>query len=147
MLPQLRENLVFQRGEPVLGGEYLVFQILQLLGDVTLAVCQGLLANVVVGNLIHEGFGDFNIIAENPVIAHLQGADTGLFLFGGFNGGDGAAAALQNVPEAVCRGVGSLPDDAALPDGQGRIVHNGIFNPVGAVGHGIHGLLQAAQQG
>ena len=147
IFPQLGENLIFQGGEPVLGGEHLVFQLLQFLGDVAFAVGQGLLADVVFRHLVDKGLGYFNIISEHPVEAHLQGADAGFLPLRGLDGGDGAAAALHNVPQTVGFLAGALADDAALPDGQGRIVNQGVFNPVGAVRQGIDGLLQLPQQG
>ena len=142
MLPKPGEDLIFQGGEPVFGGKHLVFQLLQLLGDVTLAVSKGLLADVACGHLVDEGFGNFNIIAEDPVEAHLQGADTGFLPLAGLDGGNGAAAAFHNVPEAIGFGVRALADDAALPDGQGRLVHDGIFDFIGAVRQRVDGLGQ-----
>ena len=73
----------------------LVFQFLDFLGDITLAVGKGLLTDVVVGNLVHKGLGNFNIVAEYPVVADLQGADTGLFPFLGFQLQDHICAALH----------------------------------------------------
>ena len=147
VFPQLGENLVFQSGEPVLGGEHLVFQLLQLLGDVAFAVGQGLLADVVGGNLVHEGFGYLNIITKYPVEAHLQGADAGFLPLRGLDGRDGAGATLHDVPEPVGFRAGAPADDAALPDGQGRIVHQGVLDPVGAVRQSIHGLGKLHEHG
>ena len=147
MLPELGKDLVFQCRQPILGGEYLIFQLLQLLGDVALAVGKGLLADVVFRHLIHKGLGYLNIIAEYPVEAHLQGADAGFFPFGGFNGGDGAGAAFHNISQPVGFFAGALADDAALPDGQGGIVHNGLLDHAGAVIQRINGLFQLLQQG
>ena len=71
VLPKLGENLIFQRRQPVLGSQHLIFQFFQLLRDVPLTVCQGLLADVGVRHLIHKGLGDLNIVAEHPVKAHF----------------------------------------------------------------------------
>ena len=142
VLPEPGEDLIFQGGEPIFGGEHLVFQLLQLLGDVTLAVGKGLLADVACGHLVDEGFGNFNIIAEDPVKAYLQGADAGFLPLAGLDGGNGAAAALHNVPEAIGFGIRAFADDAALPDGQGRLVYDGIFNFIGAVRQRVDGLGQ-----
>ena len=81
VLPKLGENLVFQGGEPVFGGKHLIFQLLQLLGDVALAVGKGLLADIICGYLVDKGLGHLNIITEYPVEAHFQGADSGFFPF------------------------------------------------------------------
>ena len=146
VFPKLGEDLVFQRGEPVFGGKHLIFQLLQLLGDVALAVGKGLLADIICGHLVDKGLGHLNIITEYPVEAHLQGADAGFFPFRRLNGGNGAAAALHNVPQTVGFLAGALADDAALPDGQGRIVHQRVFNAVGAVRQGVDGRLQLLKQ-
>ena len=71
ILPQLGEQLVFQRHRPVGGGEDLMLQVLQLLGDVPLAVHQGLLADVGIRHLVLEGVGNLNIIAKNFIITDL----------------------------------------------------------------------------
>ena len=147
VFPKLGENLVFQSGEPVFGGKHLIFQLLQLLGDVALAVGKGLLADIICGYLVDKGLGHLNIITEYPVEAHFQGADAGFFPFRRLNGGDGAAAALHNVPQAVGFLAGAFADDAALPDGQGGIVHQGVFNAIGAVRQGVDGSLQLLEQG
>ncbi len=49
LVPDLTEELVLQGHNPVLGGEDGVLQFLQLLGDVALAVHQGLLPDVLRG--------------------------------------------------------------------------------------------------
>ena len=147
VLPKLGENLVFQGGEPVFGGKHLIFQLFQLLGDVALAVGKGLLADIIRGHLVDKGLGHLNIITEYPVEAHLQGADAGFFPLRRFDSGDGAAAALHNVPQTVGFLAGAFADDTALPDGQGRIVHQRVFNAVGAVRQGVDGRFQLFKQG
>ena len=147
VLSQSGEDLIFQGGQPLLGGEYLVFQILQLLGDVALAVGEGLLADVMLRHLVGQGFGHLDIVAEDPVVAHPQGADAGFLFFRGFDSQNGALATIHNVPQTVSLFVGTGTDDAALPNGQGRFVHNSIFDQVGTVIQRINGLFQLLQQG
>ena len=67
LLPKLGEELIFKGGQPVLCGKDLIFQLLQFLGDVALAVGKGLLADLVRRYLIHKGLGNFDIIAEDTV--------------------------------------------------------------------------------
>ena len=147
LLPQGGKDLIFQSRQPVLGGEHLVFQLFQLLGDVALAVCKGLLADVICRHLVHKGLGNLNIVAEHPVKAHFQGSDACLFPFTGLNGRNGAGAAVHNIPEPVCIGVGTLADDAALPDGERRVVHNGFFNLVRTIRQRVNGRSKLLQQG
>ena len=137
VLPELLEDLVFQGCQPVFGGENLGFQVFQLLGDVALAVGQGLLADVGGGHLVHKGFADFDIIAEDPVKAHLQGADAGFFPLTGLNGGNGAGAAIHDVPEPVSIRVRPPADHTPLPDGQRGLIDNGVFDPVRPAFHGV----------
>ena len=146
VFPEPGENLVFQCRQPVFRGEHLIFQLFQLLGDVAFAVGKGLLTDVGFRHLIHKGLGYFNIIAKYSVKAHFQGTDAGFLPLAGFNGGNGAAAALHNVPEPVGFGVRALADDAALPDSQGRVVHDGAFDQIGTVGEGVNSLFQFLQQ-
>ena len=54
LLPQHGEELVLQRRHPLRGGEDLVLQVLELLGDVPLRVGQGLLADVALRHLAPE---------------------------------------------------------------------------------------------
>ena len=117
------EQLVLQRGVPVLGGEHVVLQILQLLGDVALAVDQRLLADIVGGHLILEGIGYLDIIAEYLVVADLQGADAGLFLFLRLHLRQKALAAVEDAAQAIHLRVEAVPDHLALPDGERRLVH------------------------
>ena len=147
MLPELGENLVFQSGEPLFGGEHLLFQLFQFRCDVALAVGQSLLADVVHGYLVDKGLGNFNVVTENTVVADFQRADAGLLPLCGLNGQNGAGAALHNIPQAVCLLVSTGTDDAALPDSKGRLVHDGVFDQIGAVGEGINGLFQLGKEG
>ena len=53
--------------------------ILQLLGDVPLAIAKGLLADVAVRHLGEVGLGDLDVIAEYFVKADLEAFDAGGF--------------------------------------------------------------------
>ena len=122
LLPQLGEQLVFQRHHPVRGGEDGVLQILELLGDVPLAVHQGLLADVRIRHLVGKGLGYLDVVAEHLVVADLQRPDAGALLLLGLHLGDDALAALEDVTQAVYLLIIAVPDEAALPDGEGGLV-------------------------
>ena len=79
-VPQLPEQLVFQGGDPAPGGEDLVLQVLQLLGEEPLAVHQGLLADVVLRHQAVIALGHLDVVAEHLVIPHLQALDPGALL-------------------------------------------------------------------
>ena len=152
-LPEAGEQLVFQGSDSVLCREHCGLQLLQLLGDVPLTVGQSLLSDVMRRHLGLEGLGHLDVIAEDPVIAHLQGADAGLLPLLALYGGNGPGSAIHNVPQAVNLLIGPLPDEASLPDGKGRVGHDGLFNEAPEVLHlvqivpktGQHGALQPPQ--
>ena len=128
LLAQGGEQLIFQRHHPLGGRQDLMFQILQFLCDEPLAVYQGLLADVGFRHLLLKGIGDLNIVAEHLVIADFQGADAGFFLLLGLHLRHNALAAFQDVPQAVHFFIEAIPDDAAFPDGKGRLVTDGGGN-------------------
>lgn len=72
----IAEELIFKRHTLLAGAEHLRFHILELLGDITFAVCQRLLADIPVRHLVYVGFGNLYVIAENAVIADLQRLDS-----------------------------------------------------------------------
>ncbi len=126
--PQRGKKLIFQRGHPLGGGENLPLQVLQLLGDIPLAVCGGLLADVAFGDLVDHGLADLDVIAEHLVEANLQGPDAGFFLFTGLNVRKKALAPVHHAAKPVHLRVVSVPDKASLPDGKGRFVADGGGN-------------------
>ena len=126
LLPQGGEQVVLQGDHPVAGGEDGVLQVLQLLGDEPLAVGQGLLADVVGGDLVVVGAADLDVVAEDLVVAHLQALDAGLLPLPGLHLGDDPLAPRENLPEPVHLAVVAVPDEAPLPDGEGRVVHDGL---------------------
>ena len=126
LLPQGREQLVFQGHYPLGGGQDLMLQVLQLLGDVPLAVHQCLLADVGLRHLVLERVGHLDIVPKHLVVADFQRADAGGLLLLGLHLRDDALAAFQDVPQAVHFPVEAVPDEAALPDGERRLVADGI---------------------
>ena len=54
---------------------------------------------------------------------------------------------VEDLVEMVRLGVCSLPDNAALPDGQGRLIHNGGLNPLGTVLQRVNLSVQADKEG
>ena len=142
LLAELGEELILQGGGPVGGGEDGVLQFLQLLGDVALAVHQGLLADVVRRDLLPEGVGDLDVVAEDLVVPDFQGADAGLLLLPLLQLREEALAAGEDVPELVQLGVVAVPDEAPLPDGEGRLVAEGLGDAARHILQGVDGLPQ-----
>ena len=133
MQPQIGEQLVFQRRDAVVGGENVVLQILQFLGDVPLAADQRLLADIALRHLILKGVGHLDIVAEHLVVADLQGADAGPFLFGGLHADDHVLAAVEDAPQTIHLRVEALTDHLALADGKGRLIHQRLADEGGQI--------------
>ena len=149
LLPQPGEELVLQRHHPLRGGEDLALQVLELLGDVPLRVGQGLFADVALRHLTPEGVGHLDIVPEDLVVADFQGADAGLLLLPGLHLRHDALAAFENVPQAVHLFVETVPDESALPDGEGGLVADGLRQPPADVLQGVQlsGELREAAVG
>ena len=121
-IPQMAEQLILQRRHPALGGQNLVLQLLQLLGEKPLAVHQGLLADVILRHQAVVAFGHLDVIAEHLVIAHFEALDAGALLLPALQRGHHVRAVVDHVPEVVHLVVIALADEAALPDGEGQAV-------------------------
>ena len=145
LCPQRGEQVVFQCRVPVMGGEHLMLQILQLLGDIALAVHQRLLAYVVRRHLVLKGVAHLDIVPEHLVVPHLQGTDAGLFLLTGLQLRDKPLAAGEYPPQPVHLIVIALADHAALPDGERRLVYQHGGNAPADVLQRLQLLVQLSQ--
>ena len=93
-----------------------VFELLKLLRDVALAVCERLLAYVVLRGLVLKGVRDLEVIAENAVEADAQLRDACCSAFPRLQLGDKLLAVRHVVFHSVeCRVI-ARADDAALAD-------------------------------
>ena len=102
-----------------------MLQVLQLLGDVPLAVHQRLLADIGVRHLVLKGVGYLDVVPEHLVVADLQGPDARFLLLLGLDLRQDALAAVHDAAQAVHFLVVAVPDEAALPDGERRLVADG----------------------
>ena len=124
-----------------------MLHVLELLGDEPLAVHQGLLADIGVGHQVVIGLGDLDVIPEHLVVAHLQVLDAGLFPLRLFDGGHHGLAVGHDVPEVVHVAIVARFDEAALPDGEGRLLHQRPGNVLPQVLEVVDGLPQDREQG
>ncbi len=72
LLTNFREQLIFQLNNALLRLQHGVFILLELLGNIPLAVRKGLLADVMRRNMVGMLARYFNIVAEHAVVADLQ---------------------------------------------------------------------------
>ena len=86
------EEAALDFGDALVGGEDFAFVLLQLGRGEALGVDQRLLALEIGGREMQVGLGNFEIEAEDLVVANLQRADAGALAFAVFHGGDGLAA-------------------------------------------------------
>ena len=64
----LDKNIVFQCSQTLLRAEHRAFELFELFYDIPFAVCQRLLADVIVRHRAHIGLTDLDIIAKYTVI-------------------------------------------------------------------------------
>ena len=77
LLAHALEKFVLQLHAALLGAEDFAFHVFQLGRDVALAVRNGLLANVMLRNLVEIRLGDFDVITEDGIEPHLKRRDAG----------------------------------------------------------------------
>ena len=75
---QILVKLCLEDADPLLGTEDLLLILLQLRGDVSLAIDQGLLPDPVLRHLILMRIGHLNVVAKDVIEGNLQRWDPGL---------------------------------------------------------------------
>ena len=124
---KLAEDFGFEGAGAFVAAEDTAFHFLQFGGDKALRVGRGLLSRVVTGDRSEVGFGHFEVVAENGIVANLEGLDAGAFDFAVLQFGDPAASFGAGTAEFVEVRVVSRADHAAFPDGRRRFVDDGGF--------------------
>ena len=147
LVPHLGKDLVFQRRQPLLRAEHRAFERFELLCDIALAVCQRLLADIMLGDCVNIGLADLDIVAEYTVISDLELADTGLFALPLLNGSDLPLAARCQIAQGVDLRVVTGSDQAALAQQDRRIVNDRGLDQVVDVLQQIDVARDFSQQG
>ena len=148
---QLQKELVLQLLEAFFGAQYLGLVLLQVRGDVALAIGQGLLADVVRGHPAQIGLADLDIVPEDLVEADLERGDAGALALVGLQPGNPVFAAGADLPQAVHVGIVPVADQAAIRQRRRGIVDQGLTEQLDQVAHlgqarGAQLLQQAAAQ-
>ena len=146
-LANLVKELVFQLDGAVVRAKDAPLQLLELRRDVALAIGEGLLAYVLRGRLVLIGVGDLDVIAEHAVIADLQFRNPRAFALLGLDLRDDPLPIAHIALELVqLRAVAGF-DDAALPDGKRRVLHNGAVDQLQHIVERIQILVNARKHG
>ncbi len=121
----LPEDLLLQLQPALVRVEDQGLVLLQFRRDVALRVGEGLLADVLRGDLISVDVGDLQIVAEDFVVAHLEALDAQTLPLGALQ----VRHPLLGVAAAVNDGVQflavALPDDAGVGEGGRGLVCDG----------------------
>jgi len=123
----------------VLGREDLRLVPLQFVGDVAFGVLEGLLADVVVRDLLAVGVGDLDVVAEDLVEPHLQVRHAGAAGLFGLVAGQPALPVGADAAEAVQLGVEAAGDHATVAQDVGAV---GVDRPLDE----FRGCAQPAQR-
>ena len=146
LLADLLEQRVLQLADAVLGPQHLLLVVLQLFGDEALGIGQGLAADIVGRDSRQVALGDLDRVAEDPVVADLEGRDAGAGLFLGLQAGDEALALAADGAQFIQLGVVAGGDDASLAQGEGGGFDDAVLHQVTDICQRIDGGRQCPQQ-
>ncbi len=108
------EQLQLALGNPVVRAKHLVLVLLEGWCDEALPPGDRLLAGVVGGDIAQVRPGDFDVVAEHPVIANLEGADAGSGALALFHLRDAAFPGAADVAQVVELQIDAVADDAPI---------------------------------
>ena len=134
LLPHLGEEPIFHILNPIPGGEQIVFQFFQFLGEIPFVVHQGLFPDIIRRNIGLSGrFGHIDVIAEHFVVADFQFFDAGAFPLPLLHGQNVVCAMVPNVPKTVQLLAESGANHTTLPYAQRRLLADGFPNHPGHI--------------
>ena len=128
LLADLLEQRVLQLADALLGPQHLLLVILQLFGDEALGVGQGLAADVIGRDGRQIALGDLDRVAEDPVVADLEGRDAGAGLFLGLQAGDESLSFAADGAQFVQFGVVAGCDDAPFAQRKGGALDDAVVH-------------------
>ena len=132
--PQDAEQLVLPLGGA--GPELLDLALarLEIRGDEALLVGQGLAADPVLRHGARLGPAHGEEVAEGAVILELEGADAAGAALGGLQVGQPGVLVVELVAQIVQKWIHGVVDQAALGEGEGRGVEQGVAQLGGQLG-------------
>jgi len=124
LAPDIAEHFVLQRQQFLFCPEDCVLHVLELIGDIPLAIGQCLLADKMRRNLSQIGPCHVKIKSEDLVVADLETADAALLAFAGLQSHDPVLAVPGGGPELIDLFMKAIPDQVPVFDRQRRIWMN-----------------------
>ena len=140
------EELALDFVDAFVGGEDFAFVFFEFGRSETLGVDEGLLALVIGGSEMEIGFGNFNVVAEDLVVADFEGVDGGALALALFHGGDDLLGVQAEVAEFVEFGVIAGADDARLGGDSGRFVGDRFIEKIADVGEFVDLAVELVKQ-
>jgi len=122
--PDILEKGVLQLGNTVFRAEHLLFVLLQFRRYEPLGIGKGLAADIVGRDVGQIGFRHLDVVAEDLVIADLQGADAGAGLFLRLQPGDEPLPLAADTAQLIQFPVVAIGNHPAVPQDKGRILRN-----------------------
>ena len=123
-LAHLEVQLVLELFAALLRAEHFVLHLLQLIGDVTLGVGNGLFADVMRGHFVEMRFGNLDEIAKHIIETHLERRNAGVFNFALLQLCDPFLAFACAAAQFVQLRAKFFAEDAALTQSQWRFIDN-----------------------
>ena len=111
---KLLEELDFALEDPLVGADHLLLVLLQRRRDEPLSAGNRLLAVIVGRNGVQIRFGDLDVVAEDPVIPHLQRADARPRALALLERGDDLLAGAADAAQLVELGIDAVANVAAF---------------------------------
>jgi len=147
LLAQLAEKLIFQGRHLVLSGQNGVLQLLEFLRNIPLGVHRGLLSRPVGGDQIGLGLGHLDIVSKYLIGLDLHVLDAGLLAGSDLQLSQTLSGVFQQIPVLVHLRMEAGADKAALPDGEGRFLHQRGGEQLPQFGQVVQLPAQGSQQG
>ena len=107
----------------------------------------GLLAHPVLRHQAGLGLGHLDVVAEHLVVPDLHILDARLLLGAGLQIGHQLGPVVDDVPEPVHLGAVTLPDELALPHGEGGLVHQGPLEELPHLGQVVQLPPEGLEEG
>ena len=114
--------MALERHQSFFGAEQVALAALELLGDVALAVGDGLLARIVGGDPRETRARDLDVVAEDLVVSDLEVGDPGSTPLRGLELHHPPLPVGANRAQAIDLGVVPLANEGAAADLHGRLV-------------------------